>query len=82
MTNYDIIIFRSKEEYIMSQIIKEDILWKAAEKLRDKCDPADYKNVVFKRNGYLTIHIDGTNNTISTNTSETIGIKRIVGYKL
>lgn len=42
----------------------------------------DYKNVVFKRNGYLTIHIDGTNNTISTNTSETIGIKRIVGYKL
>lgn len=30
----------------MSQIIKEDILWKAAEKLRDKCDPADYKNVV------------------------------------
>lgn len=42
----------------------------------------DYKNVVFKRNGYLNIHIDGTNNTISTNTSETIGIKRIVGYKL
>ncbi len=30
----------------MSQIIDEDILWKAAEKLRDKCDPADYKNVV------------------------------------
>ena len=30
----------------MSQIIKEDILWDAAEKLRDKCDPADYKNVV------------------------------------
>ena len=30
----------------MSQIIEEDILWKAAEKLRDKCDPADYKNVV------------------------------------
>lgn len=30
----------------MSQIINEDILWKAAEKLRDKCDPADYKNVV------------------------------------
>lgn len=30
----------------MSQIIKEDILWKAAEKLRDKVDPADYKNVV------------------------------------
>lgn len=26
--------------------INEDILWKAAEKLRDKCDPADYKNVV------------------------------------
>ena len=26
MTNYDIIIFRCKEEYIMSQIIKEDIL--------------------------------------------------------
>lgn len=30
----------------MSQIIDEDLLWKAAEKLRDKCDPADYKNVV------------------------------------
>lgn len=30
----------------MSQIINEDILWGAAEKLRDKCDPADYKNVV------------------------------------
>lgn len=30
----------------MSQIIDENILWKAAEKLRDKCDPADYKNVV------------------------------------
>ena len=30
----------------MSQIINEDILWKAAEKLRDKVDPADYKNVV------------------------------------
>lgn len=30
----------------MSQIIDEDVLWKAAEKLRDKCDPADYKNVV------------------------------------
>lgn len=30
----------------MSQIINEDILWKAAEKLRDRCDPADYKNVV------------------------------------
>lgn len=30
----------------MSQIIDEDILWDAAEKLRDKCDPADYKNVV------------------------------------
>lgn len=29
----------------MSQIIDEDLLWKAAEKLRDKCDPADYKNV-------------------------------------
>lgn len=43
---------------------------------------SDYKNVVFKRNGYLNIHLDGTNNTISTNTSETIGIKRIVGYKL
>lgn len=42
----------------------------------------DYKNVVFKRNGYLNIYLDGTNNTISTNTSETIGIKRIVGYKL
>lgn len=26
----------------MSQIINEDILWDAAEKLRDKCDPADY----------------------------------------
>lgn len=26
--------------------INEDILWKAAEKLRDKCDPSDYKNVV------------------------------------
>lgn len=30
----------------MSQIIDENVLWKAAEKLRDKCDPADYKNVV------------------------------------
>ncbi|MDC8901102.1 type I restriction-modification system subunit M [Metamycoplasma hyosynoviae] len=30
----------------MSQIIDENILWKAAEKLRDKVDPADYKNVV------------------------------------
>lgn len=30
----------------MSKIINENILWKAAEKLRDKCDPADYKNVV------------------------------------
>lgn len=30
----------------MSQIIDEKILWGAAEKLRDKCDPADYKNVV------------------------------------
>ena len=30
----------------MSQIINEDILWKAAEKLRDKCDPTDYKNIV------------------------------------
>lgn len=30
----------------MSQIIDENILWAAAEKLRDKCDPADYKNVV------------------------------------
>ena len=30
----------------MSQIINENILWDAAEKLRDKCDPADYKNVV------------------------------------
>lgn len=30
----------------MSQIIDEDILWDVAEKLRDKCDPADYKNVV------------------------------------
>lgn len=30
----------------MSQIINEDILWGAAEKLRDKCDPADYKNIV------------------------------------
>lgn len=26
--------------------IDEKVLWKAAEKLRDKCDPADYKNVV------------------------------------
>ncbi|MEX1818304.1 class I SAM-dependent DNA methyltransferase [Metamycoplasma hominis] len=30
----------------MSQIIDEEILWNAAVKLRDKCDPADYKNVV------------------------------------
>ena len=30
----------------MSKIIDENVLWKAAEKLRDKCDPADYKNVV------------------------------------
>ena len=30
----------------MSQIIDENILWDAAEKLRDKCDPADYKNIV------------------------------------
>ena len=28
--------------------IDEKILWGAAEKLRDKCDPADYKNVVLK----------------------------------
>lgn len=27
-------------------MIDEKILWKAAEKLRDKCDPADYKNIV------------------------------------
>ena len=27
-------------------VIDEKILWGAAEKLRDKCDPADYKNVV------------------------------------
>ena len=26
--------------------IDEKVLWGAAEKLRDKCDPADYKNVV------------------------------------
>lgn len=26
--------------------IDEDILWKAAEKLRNKCDPAQYKNIV------------------------------------
>lgn len=30
----------------VSKIIDENVLWKAAEKLRDKCDPADYKNVV------------------------------------
>lgn len=30
----------------MSHIINEDVLWDAAEKLRDKCDPADYKNIV------------------------------------
>lgn len=30
----------------MSQIINEDILWVAAEKLRDKCDPVDYKNII------------------------------------
>lgn len=30
----------------MSQIIDEKVLWGAAERLRDKCDPADYKNVV------------------------------------
>lgn len=30
----------------MSKIIDENVLWKAAEKLRDKCDPADYKNIV------------------------------------
>ena len=30
----------------MSKTIDEDVLWDAAEKLRDKCDPADYKNVV------------------------------------
>ncbi|MBN3534511.1 type I restriction-modification system subunit M [Mycoplasma procyoni] len=27
-------------------MIDEKILWSAAEKLRDKCDPADYKNIV------------------------------------
>lgn len=27
-------------------VIDEKVLWGAAEKLRDKCDPADYKNVV------------------------------------
>ena len=26
--------------------IDKDILWKAAEKLRNKCDPAQYKNIV------------------------------------
>lgn len=26
--------------------IDEDILWKAAEKLRNKCDPTQYKNIV------------------------------------
>ena len=26
--------------------IDEKVLWGSAEKLRDKCDPADYKNVV------------------------------------
>lgn len=30
----------------MSQLINEDILWVAAKKLRDKCDPADYKNII------------------------------------
>lgn len=30
----------------VSKIIDKNVLWKAAEKLRDKCDPADYKNVV------------------------------------
>lgn len=30
----------------MAKKIDEKILWKAAEKLRDKCDPADYKNIV------------------------------------
>ncbi|MCV3743503.1 type I restriction-modification system subunit M [Ureaplasma sp. ES3154-GEN] len=30
----------------MSEIIAEKVLWGAAEKLRDKCDPADYKNIV------------------------------------
>lgn len=30
----------------MSQLINEDILWGAAKKLRDKCDPADYKNII------------------------------------
>lgn len=30
----------------MSKVIDEEILWKAAEKLRDHCDPADYKNIV------------------------------------
>lgn len=32
----------------MSQIINEDILWVAAEKLRDKCDPVDYKNIILE----------------------------------
>ncbi|MFP4877203.1 type I restriction-modification system subunit M [Metamycoplasma hominis] len=27
-------------------LINEDILWQAATKLRDKCDPVDYKNIV------------------------------------
>ncbi len=30
----------------MSQLINEDILWGAAKKLRDKCDPTDYKNII------------------------------------
>lgn len=42
----------------------------------------DYKTFVFRRNAFLTIHTDGSNNTISTDNAEKIGIRRILGYKL
>lgn len=41
----------------------------------------DYQHVHFSRNAFLTIKTDGSHNTISTSSSETIGIKRIMGIK-
>lgn len=42
----------------------------------------DYINMRFRRNAKIAIKTDGTHNTISTSSSETIGITRVVGYKL
>lgn len=41
----------------------------------------DFLNVRFNRNAFLTIKTDGSHNTISTSSSETLGIKRIMGIK-